>query len=174
MSGSNCRMGNDRSCMVVWTFSDIALLWNCNENLYLFCGHFWVFQICWHTEWSTVTASSLGILNSSAGILSCPLALFVVMLSKAHLTSRSRMSISNWVITLSWFSGALSPFMYNSSAYTCHLLLISSASVRSLPLSVLYHAHPCMKCSLSTSNFREEIASLTHSIVLLYFLALFI
>ena len=71
------------------------------------CGHCWVFQICWHIECSTFTASSLRILNGSAGILSpwgrkesdmtqClhfhfslsaeipspPLALFIVMLPK--------------------------------------------------------------------------------------------
>ena len=34
-----------------------------------------------------------------------PLALFVVMVSKAHLTSHSRVSGSRWVITPSWLSG---------------------------------------------------------------------
>ena len=43
-------------------------------------------------EFSTLTASSLRILNSSAGIPSPPLVLFIVMLPKAHLTSHSRMS----------------------------------------------------------------------------------
>jgi len=56
------------------------------------CGHCWVFQVCWHIECSTFTASSFSIWNSSTGILSPPLALFIVMLSKAHLTSHSRMS----------------------------------------------------------------------------------
>ena len=54
------------------------------------CGHCWVFQICWHTEYSTLTASSFRIWNSSAGIPSLPLVLFVVMLLKALLTSHSR------------------------------------------------------------------------------------
>ena len=39
-------------------------------------------------------------------------------------------------------------------------------------ISVLYWAHLCMKCSLGISNFLEEISSLSHSIVLLYFFAL--
>ena len=56
------------------------------------CGHCWVFQICWHIKCITFTASSFRIWNSSIGILSPPLALFIVMLSKAHLTSHSRMS----------------------------------------------------------------------------------
>ena len=60
-------------------------------------GHCWVFQICWHIECSTFTASSLRIWNSSTGVLSPLLALFVVMLSKAHLTSHSRMSgLGEW------------------------------------------------------------------------------
>ena len=36
----------------------------------------WVFQICWHIECSTFTASSFRIWNSSTGIPSPPLALF--------------------------------------------------------------------------------------------------
>ena len=39
------------------------------------CGHCWVFQICWHIECSTFTASSFRIWNSSTGIPSPPLAL---------------------------------------------------------------------------------------------------
>ena len=50
-------------------------------------------------------------------------------------------------------------------------LLIYSASVRSMP-TVLYRAHLCMKCSFGISNFLEEISSLSHSIVFLYFFAL--
>ena len=61
-------------------------------DLFQSCGHCWVFQICWCIECSTFTASSFRIWNSSAGIPSPPLALFVMMLSKAHLTSHSRMS----------------------------------------------------------------------------------
>ena len=92
------------NCVVVWTFFGIAFLWDWNENwLFQSCGHCWVFQICWHIEYSTFTASSLRIWKSSTGIPSPPLALFVVMLSKAHLTSHSRMSGSRWVITPSWY-----------------------------------------------------------------------
>ena len=43
------------------------------------CGYCWVFQICWHIECSTLTASSLRIWNSSAGIPSHPLALLLVI-----------------------------------------------------------------------------------------------
>ena len=79
-------------------------------DLFHSCGHCWVFQICWHIKCSTYTASSFRIWNSSTGILSPPLALFVVMLSKAHLTWHSRMSGSRWVITPSWSSGSWRSF----------------------------------------------------------------
>ena len=55
------------------------------------------------------------------------------MLSKAYLTSHSRMSGSRWVITPSSLSGWWRPFLYSSSMYSYHLFLISSASVRSIP-----------------------------------------
>ena len=51
-----------------------------STDLFQSCSHCWVFQICWHNECSTLTASSFRIWNSSTGILSPPLALFVVML----------------------------------------------------------------------------------------------
>ena len=76
------------------------------------CGHCWVFQICWHIECNTFTASSFRIWNSSTGIPSPPLALLIVMLPKAHLTSHSRMSGSSWVITPSWLSGSLRSFLF--------------------------------------------------------------
>ena len=75
-------------------------------DLFQSCGHCWVFQICWHIESTTFTASSFRIWNSSTGIPSPPLALFVVMLSQAHLTSHSKMSGCRWVITSSWLSGS--------------------------------------------------------------------
>ena len=43
------------------------------------------------------------------------------------------MSGSKWVITPSWLSGSWRSFLNSSSVYSCHLYLISSASVRSLP-----------------------------------------
>ena len=96
---------NECKSVVVWTFFGIAFLWDWNENwVFQSCGHCWVFQICGHIECSTFTASSFRIWKSSTGIPSPPLALFVVMLSKANLTSHSRMSGSRWVITPSWLS----------------------------------------------------------------------
>ena len=74
------------------------------------CGHCRVLQICWHMESSIFTASSFRIWNSSTGIPSPPLALSIVLLSKAHLTLHSRMSSSRWVITPSWLSGSWRSF----------------------------------------------------------------
>ena len=54
-------------------------------DLFQFCGHCQVFQICWHIECSTFTASSFRILNSSTGIPSPPLALFRMMVPKAFI-----------------------------------------------------------------------------------------
>ena len=126
-------------------------------DLFQSCDHCWIFQICWHIECSTFRASSFRIWNSSTGIPSPPLALFVVMRPKAHLTSHSRMSDSRWVITPLWLSGSWKSFLYSSekpgrlqstglqrvghdwatspspSVYSCHLFLISYASVRSTP-----------------------------------------
>jgi len=55
------------------------------------------------------------------------------MLPKAHLTLHSRISGSGWVITPLWLSGSWRSFLYSSYVYSCHLLLISSASVRPTP-----------------------------------------
>ena len=87
-------------------------------DIFQSCGNCWVFQICWCIECSTFTASSFRIWNSSTGMPSPPLALFIVMLPEAHLTSHSNMSGSRWVFT---------------SVYSYHLFLISSASDRFIP-----------------------------------------
>ena len=84
-----------------WPFFGIGI----KTELLQSCGHYWVFHISWHIEGSTFTASSFRIWNSSTGTSSPPLALFVVMLPKVHLTLHSRISGSRLVITPSWLSG---------------------------------------------------------------------
>ena len=102
---------------IVWYFEHSLTLpffgIGMKTDLFQSCGHCWVFQICWHIECNTFTASSFRIWNSSTGIPSLPLALFIAMLSKAHLTSHSRMSGSRWVITPSWLSGSWRSFLYS-------------------------------------------------------------
>ena len=81
---------------------------------------------------STIIGSSFRIWNSSTEIPSSPLAMFIVMLLKAHLTLHSRTSGSRWMITPSWLSGSLRSFLYSSFLYCYHLFLVSSAFVRSI------------------------------------------
>ena len=104
-------MWDECNCVVVWTFLPLPFFGiGMKTDLFQSCGHCWVFQIYWHIECSTFTASSFRIWNSSTGIPSPPLALFIVMFHKAHLTSNSMMSGSRWVITPSWLSGSWRSF----------------------------------------------------------------
>ena len=100
-------MWNEWNCTVIWRFFGIAFLWDWKENWpfpvpWLLLS----FPICWHTDYSTLTASSFEIQNNSPGIPSLPLALllalFIETLLKTHWTSHSRMSGSRWVTTPSW------------------------------------------------------------------------
>ena len=115
-------IGTECNCPVVWTvvwtlpFFEVGM----KTDLFQSYGHYWVFQICWHIENSTLTSSSFSILNSLTGIPSISLALLVVLLPKAHLMPQSRMSGSRWVITPAWLSGSSRPF--------CTVLLCSLAT----------------------------------------------
>ena len=109
---------DESNCVVVWAFFGIAFLWDWNEN--------WSFPVLCHllsfpnllAYWVQHFHSIIflwAIWNSSTGIPSPPLALFVVMLPKAHLTSLSRMSGSRWVITPLWLFGLWSSFFVQFS-----------------------------------------------------------
>ena len=101
------------NCAVVWAFFGITFFGvGMKTDLFQSCGR-------WHIECSTSTTSSFRIWNNSAGIPSPPLALPVVMLPKAHLTSYSKMSGSRWVITALWLAGSWTSFLYGSSVYSC-------------------------------------------------------
>ena len=127
-------MWDEYNCAVVWAFFGIAFFGiGMKTDLFQSCGHCWVFQICWHIECSIFTASSFRIWNSSTRIPSPPLALFVAMISKAHLTHiPGCLALDEWSHP-SWLSGSWRSFLYSSSVYSCHLFLISSASVRPRP-----------------------------------------
>ena len=107
------------SLNILWHCLSLGLEWKLTISSPV--AHCWVFQICWHLECSTFTASSFRIWNSLTGIPSPPLALFILILPKAHLTSHSRMSGSRWVIMPLWLSGSWRSFLYSSSVYSCHL-----------------------------------------------------
>ena len=103
-AGVGC-MWDECNCVVVWAFFGIAFLWDWNEN--------WPFPVLWPLlNFPNLLAywvqSSFRIWNSSTGIPSPPLALFVLMLPKAHLMdreawhaavhgfTRSRTRLSDW------------------------------------------------------------------------------
>ena len=106
-------MWNVYDGMRVSTFFGIGM----KNNIFQSYDHCRVFQICWHIECSVLTASSFRILNCSAAIPSPPLAMFLVILPKAHLTSHSKMPGSRWVTTPSWLSRSFRPFLYSSSVW---------------------------------------------------------
>ena len=90
----------DQFSVVVWAFFGIAFLWDWNENLpFLVLWPLLSFPnllAYWVQHFNSII---FRIWNSSPGIPSPPLILFIVILPKAHLTSHSVMSGSRWVIT---------------------------------------------------------------------------
>ena len=108
-------MWNEHNCVIVWTFFGIALLWDWNEH--------WSFPVLWSLlSFPNLLAYWVQHFNSiifwelklaQLEFHHLPLALFVVLLPKAHLTSHSRISGSRWVITPLWLSKSLRPFLYS-------------------------------------------------------------
>ena len=85
--------------------------------------HFCVFQICWHIDWNTLTASSFRSLNSSAGIWSLPLCSWQCFLRASAVTLVLKNPPTNagrckrWVCN-TWFKrspggGHSKPFQYS-------------------------------------------------------------
>ena len=70
----NCAVACERAHSLALPFFGIGR----KTDLFQSCGHCWVFQIGWHIECITFTASPFRIWNSSTGIPSPPLALFVL------------------------------------------------------------------------------------------------
>ena len=109
-------MWDECNFAVLWAFFGTSFLWSWNEN--------WPFPVLWRllnfpnllTYW---VQSSFRIWNSSIWIPSPPLALFIVMLPKAHSTSHSRMSGSRWVITPSCYIWLLIFFYYILFCFPC-------------------------------------------------------
>ena len=139
-------------------------------DLFQSYGHCWVFQTCWHIECSTFTASSFRMWNSSTGMPSPPLGLFVVMLPKAQLTLHSRMSGSsdNYPDYL-----GCEDFFCTVLLCSCHLFLISSVSVKFVPFLSFIEPIFAWKVPLESLIFlKRSLVFLSHSIVFLYFFAL--
>ena len=129
-------------CCLALLFFGIGM----KTDIFQSCRHCWVFQICWHIEWSTFTASSFRIWNSSIGIPSPPLALFIVMLPKAHLTSHC-------MITPLWLSGSWRSFLYSSLVYSCHIFLIFSVSNRKRSILLCPYHFCLLLCPSSHKMF---------------------
>ena len=89
-----------------------------------------------------------------------------------HLNSHSRMFGSKWVITPSWLSGTWRSFFYSSSVSSCHLFLISSASVRSTLFLSFIEPIIAWNIPLVSLIFLKRSLVFPHSIVSLYFFSL--
>ena len=92
-------MSNEYNWTGVWKFfgNILFLELECKLTLSSPCGHCWVFQIFSHIKCSTLRALSFRILNRSAGIPSPLLALFIVMLPKAHrLHTSGCLALAEW------------------------------------------------------------------------------
>ena len=133
----------DMSAIVWWLAHSLVLPFlgiGTRIDLFQFCGHYWIFQICWHIECNTLMASFFRVLNSSIGIPFHPLALLTAVLPETNLTSHPRMSGSGWLHhcsnTVHW-----DPF--------CTVLCILSISSWSLQCILgLYHFCPLLFPSL--------------------------
>ena len=99
-------------------------------DLFQPCDHSWVSPIQWYTECRTSAAVSFRIWNSSAGIPSPPLALFVVTLP-TWLHTPGCLALGEW----SHHHGYLGheDLFCLVLVYSFHLFLISPASVRFSP-----------------------------------------
>ena len=100
-------MWNDCSCMygsfnILWHFPSLGLEWKLTFSSPVATAEFSKFAGILGA--TLLTASSFRFWNGSVGIPSPPLALFIVMLPEAHLTSHFSMSGSRWVTTPSWLS----------------------------------------------------------------------
>ena len=85
---------------IVWYFEhSLALHFfgiGMKTDVFQYCGYCWVFQICWHIRCSTFRTSSFRIWNSSTGIPSPPLALFIEPFSFSFF------SVTAWGIDLDY------------------------------------------------------------------------
>ena len=98
---------NECNSVVVWTFLALPFFGiGMKTDIFQSGGQCWVFQIYWN---------NVKTLNSSTGVPSPPLALFIIMLPKAQFTSQSRMSISRWVTKSLWYSRSLRLLLCSSS-----------------------------------------------------------
>ena len=108
---------------MVWTFFNIAFLWDWNENrpFPVLCPllSFPNLLVYWVQHFHSIILQDLKKISWNSIICT-------------NFTSHSKMSASRWMITPVWLSGSWRSFLYSSSVYSYHLVLTSSASVRSI------------------------------------------
>ena len=104
-------MCDECNCLVVWTIFGIALPWDWNEN--------WPFPVLWPVPsfpnllayWVQHFQSTIfWIWNSSTGIPSPPLALFIVLLPKApwrHIPGYLALVSDHTVVVIIWVTSCL-------------------------------------------------------------------
>ena len=165
---------NEYNGAVVWIFFGIVLLQDWNENwslpAWFLLLSFPNLQAYWMQHFHSIT---IRVWNSSAvSSTTTPLAFFIVMLSKTHLTLNSRMSCSRWVITPSWLSGSLRTFLY-SSVYSCHLFKKSSTFVRSISFLSFIVPFFAWNVPLAALDFLEQSLVFPILLFFFYFFALF-
>ena len=152
---------NDR-LNILWNCLSFGLKWKLTFSSTVAMVEFSKFADILNT--ALLQAHSIGFLNNSGGIPSPSLALLLVLLLKALLTSCSSISGFMWVTPVSSLSQSLWLFLYSSSVHSCPLFLISSDSVRSL--SFLSFIVPNFAWSVPlVSPIFEEIYTFYNSVV---------
>ena len=114
-------MWDKYNCVVVWTFFGIAFLWDWNENWpFPVLRPLLIFPYLLHVEYSTLTAPSFRVWNSSTGIPSPPLVMFIVMLPKVHLTSLP--TGREFYLSVRWNFASLPSFFFPPTPFSVFLL----------------------------------------------------
>ena len=109
-------------------------------DLFQYCGHCCIFQICWHNKCRTLVAPSFRDVNNSAGISLHPLALLVAVLLKTYWISHVWLRVTNYTIVVMQI---IKIFFHTVLPYN---LSIPSWSLQHLV--GLYHFYPLLCPSL--------------------------
>ena len=128
-------MWDECNCAVVWHCLSLGLEWKLTFSSSVATAEF--------SKFACILSSALSqhhVLGFQIAQMEFhpPLALFIMMLPKAHLTLPSRVSGCRWLITPSWSSGSWRSFLYSCSMCSCHLfvyLLLPVGSYNFCPLS---------------------------------------
>ena len=97
------------SAIVHWFDCSLALSFfgiEMKTDVFQSCGYFWVFQICWYIECTTLTTSSFRIISS--GQFSC-IWLFETPWTAAHQASLSITNSQSLCTHIHWVGDAIQP-----------------------------------------------------------------